>query len=173
MRKAMTAALDSLTIFLHPQIYFCDETRSEDFVFVEKYRAKVAKEDKPLLELPKDSAERLMWITRLDTGSLNGELILNSNDGGSSSQQHGIRPTSIYWFRLRVTMLVLSSAFSSLWKWRITLGSVTPTLLLRYHRTWMPLHVVYLTNLFGHQWGRKESGTAPSLPCARGLRFLL
>ena len=74
MRKATVAALDSIGIFMRPQVYFCDGTAGEEAVFLQEYKAKAGKEARPLVELPKDAAQRMMWITRLDTGSLIGEF---------------------------------------------------------------------------------------------------
>ena len=70
MRSATRAALDHFTIFVHPEIYICDDAAAEGVPFIKEFKAKASKEWKALIELPQDAPQRLMWMTRLDTGSL-------------------------------------------------------------------------------------------------------
>ena len=74
MASAVQTALSQITTFMHPHIYISDDPMLEEAPFVLEYRTKATKEAKTLIELPPDAAERLMWMTRLDSGSLSGKL---------------------------------------------------------------------------------------------------
>ena len=73
MHSAVEEALSHITIFMHPHIYISEDPTLEEAPFAIEYRAKAVKEKKTLIELPQDASERLMWMTRLDTGSLSGK----------------------------------------------------------------------------------------------------
>ena len=86
MHSAVEAALTHITIFMHPHIYISEDPTLEEAPFAIEFRAKAAKERKTLLELPQDASERLMWMTRLDTGSLSGKYNLDCWADISDSQ---------------------------------------------------------------------------------------
>ena len=60
--------------FMHPQAVLIDGSGQEDPLFLRALREKLVQVQKPLIEMPNDVAERFMWITRLDYGSLRGEF---------------------------------------------------------------------------------------------------
>ena len=74
MHLAVKAALDNINIFVHPEIYMCDDAAVEEVPFMREFKARAAKESKVVIELPTDALERLMWVTRLDAGSLRGRF---------------------------------------------------------------------------------------------------
>lgn len=73
MGAAVEAALKYFKTFLRPHIYFCDDSAFEEPSFIREYRAQTIMESKALIELPDNAPERLMWLTRLDSGSLSGK----------------------------------------------------------------------------------------------------
>lgn len=72
MEVSVTAALGHIQTFVHPQVIITDHESREDVFFIKAIRAKAAAIDKSVIELPTNAAENLMWITRLDSGSLAG-----------------------------------------------------------------------------------------------------
>ena len=75
MEASVNAALGHIHSFMHPQVYIVDE-REEAF-FMKQIRAKGVETGKSIVELPFDAASRLMWITRLDSGSLRGKSAMS------------------------------------------------------------------------------------------------
>jgi hypothetical protein len=73
MRVSVAAALAHINHFMHPQAVFIDKSEEEDEYFVRAMREKARDLNKPLIELPENSVEDLMWMTRLDSGSLAGK----------------------------------------------------------------------------------------------------
>lgn len=69
-KVAAGAALAHLHRYLHPQVLLTDELGREEASFAEAIRAKAAALGSPLVEIPAAAADRLMWITRLDSASL-------------------------------------------------------------------------------------------------------
>ncbi|KAF1841256.1 uncharacterized protein K460DRAFT_371259 [Cucurbitaria berberidis CBS 394.84] len=67
---AVKGALRYIHSFLHPQAAIMDDSLVEDASFAKGVRDKTEKVGIPLIEVPKDRSEDLMWITRLDAGSL-------------------------------------------------------------------------------------------------------
>ena len=58
---------------MHPQVHIVDGSSKEEAVFMKGVRSYGYKAGKPVIELPPDAAKNLMWMTRLDTGSLSGK----------------------------------------------------------------------------------------------------
>ena len=73
MEASVSAALVHIHSFMHPQVYIIDD-REQPF-FVKQIRAKALETGRSIIELPSDAASRLMWITRLDSGSLKGKSV--------------------------------------------------------------------------------------------------
>ncbi|KAL8935285.1 MAG: hypothetical protein Q9216_005504, partial [Gyalolechia sp. 2 TL-2023] len=70
MEVSVSAALGHIQTFMHPQVVITDDAGREDGFFTKAIRAKAFEMGKTVIELPKDSSENLMWITRLDSASL-------------------------------------------------------------------------------------------------------
>lgn len=75
MKVSVTASMEHLQNFVHPQIIIIDDPAREDVFFIEALRSKVMDLGKAMIELPKNAAETMMWMTRLDSGSLSGKLL--------------------------------------------------------------------------------------------------
>ena len=75
MEISITASMEHIRTFVHPQVILIDNPSREDAFFVNALRSKAMEIGKSLIELPADATENLMWITRLDSSSLAGELI--------------------------------------------------------------------------------------------------
>ncbi len=73
MEVSVTAAFNNLHSYIHPQVIITDYSPREDTFFTRSLRNKAQELDTPIIELPPDAAETLMWMTRLDTGSLRGK----------------------------------------------------------------------------------------------------
>ncbi|MCJ1472416.1 hypothetical protein MMC13_001064 [Lambiella insularis] len=68
MELSVTSGLGHIHSFMHPQAYIIDD--NEDSFFVKSIRSKGFETGKPIIELPSNAVQRMMWITRLDHGSL-------------------------------------------------------------------------------------------------------
>ena len=72
MEISVEASMDHIHTFIHPQIIIIDNPSREDSFFVTTLRSKAKYIGKSIIELPSDATESMMWITRLDSGSLAG-----------------------------------------------------------------------------------------------------
>jgi hypothetical protein len=77
METSVFEALSIASRVLNLQVLIVNNLEEEDKFFVRPIRTRVHSLGKPVIELPKGAAEDLMWITRLDCGSLRGMLISN------------------------------------------------------------------------------------------------
>lgn len=75
MEVSVSAALGHIETFMHPQVVITDDQSREDAFFTRAIRAKASELGKSVIELPKDAAEKMMWIARLDSGSLAGNIV--------------------------------------------------------------------------------------------------
>jgi len=73
MGQSVEAALAHVHNFMHPQVYLVDGGGTEELFFLKAIRRKGHDARKSVLELPADAVQRLLWITRLDHESLEGE----------------------------------------------------------------------------------------------------
>ena len=74
MEVSVTASMEHIHSFMHPQIIIIDDPNREDEFFVGALRSKAMDIGKGIIELPPDAIESMMWLTRLDSGSLAGIL---------------------------------------------------------------------------------------------------
>ncbi|KAL8782658.1 MAG: hypothetical protein Q9213_005197 [Squamulea squamosa] len=70
MEVSVAAALGHIQTFMHPQVVIMDDHSREDAFFTKAIRAKTSELGQSVIELPKDASEKMMWIARLDSGSL-------------------------------------------------------------------------------------------------------
>lgn len=75
MEVSVSAALGHIETFMHPQVLITDDSSRDDGFFTKAIRAKAAELGKSVIELPKDATEKMMWIARLDSGSLAGKIM--------------------------------------------------------------------------------------------------
>lgn len=68
--SVVMTAMTHIHTFLHPQAAIIDDALSEDGFFVKGMRARTKSLGMPLIEIPKDKVDSMMWMTRLDAGSL-------------------------------------------------------------------------------------------------------
>ena len=68
----MEASMEHIQTFIHPQVIIIDNPSREDSFLVTTLRIKATDIGKSIIELPSDATETMMWITRLDSGSLAG-----------------------------------------------------------------------------------------------------
>jgi hypothetical protein len=73
MGLSVEAALAHIHNFMHPQVYLVDGGGTEELFFLKAIRRKGHDTAKSVIELPADAVQTLLWITRLDHGSLQGE----------------------------------------------------------------------------------------------------
>lgn len=73
MEVSVTASMDHINTFVHPQITIIDDPAREDVFFVDAIRSKMMDLGKAIIELPRDASETMMWMTRLDSASLAGK----------------------------------------------------------------------------------------------------
>ena len=76
MDASITSALHHIHSFMHPQVYITDEAGNDEVFFTNAIRSKGYETQRSVIELPADALHRMMWITRLDYGSLQGRLDL-------------------------------------------------------------------------------------------------
>lgn len=74
MARSVSVGMRHIHTFVHPQVVLTDGTEQEDPVFLKALRTKSREIQVSLIELPQDALEKMMWITRLDSGSLKGML---------------------------------------------------------------------------------------------------
>ncbi len=74
MEVSVTASMEHIHSFMHPQVLLIDDSAREDEFFVTALRSKAMEIAKGIIELPSDAIEKMMWLTRLDSGSLAGML---------------------------------------------------------------------------------------------------
>ncbi len=73
MEVSVTAAFNHINSFVHPQVIITDYSPREDAFFTTGVQNKARELGTPVIELPSNAPEKLMWMTRLDSGSLRGE----------------------------------------------------------------------------------------------------
>jgi hypothetical protein len=72
METSVGAGMGHIQTFVRPQVILTDDPNREDAFFTKALRSKALEIGKSVIELPTDAATNLMWITRLDSGSLAG-----------------------------------------------------------------------------------------------------
>ena len=72
MKISVTAGIEHIQTFVHPQVILIDNPSREDLFFINALRTKTMDLGKTVIELPLDAKENVMWITRLDSASLAG-----------------------------------------------------------------------------------------------------
>ncbi|KAL6719190.1 hypothetical protein ACLMJK_003427 [Lecanora helva] len=70
MEVSVAASLEHIHSFMHPQILIIDDPDREDQFFTKALRSKAMELGRGIIELPSDAIETMMWMTRLDSGSL-------------------------------------------------------------------------------------------------------
>ncbi|KAL8750560.1 MAG: hypothetical protein Q9184_006387, partial [Pyrenodesmia sp. 2 TL-2023] len=75
MEVSVSAALGHIQGFMHPQVVITNDPSREDAFFTRAIRARAFELGKTVIELPTDASENLMWIARLDSGSLAGKVL--------------------------------------------------------------------------------------------------
>lgn len=73
MEVSVTASLGHIQTYIQPQVLITDHAGREDGFFVKSIRSKAVEIGRSVIELPRDASENLLWITRLDSGSLAGK----------------------------------------------------------------------------------------------------
>lgn len=72
MEVSVEASMEHIHTFVHPQVIIIDSPGREDTFFVTTLRSKAMDIGKSIMELPSEATENMMWMTRLDSGSLAG-----------------------------------------------------------------------------------------------------
>lgn len=91
MEVSVEASMEHIQTFVHPQVIIIDNPSREDTFFVTTLRSKAMDIGKSIIELPSDATENMMWITRLDSGSLAAwstiyvDLLIQAPSGSSGS----------------------------------------------------------------------------------------
>jgi hypothetical protein len=73
MQISVSAALSHVNNFMHPQVVIIDGSGNEELYFKKGIREKTNLLSITVIELPVNAGENLLWITRLDSGSLKGQ----------------------------------------------------------------------------------------------------
>ncbi|KAI9789815.1 MAG: hypothetical protein M1816_005732 [Peltula sp. TS41687] len=68
--RGVTSAWHHIQTFIHPQVVMLDSTEQEDSILVKTLQEKNQDLQIPIIGLPQDALENMMWITPLDCGSL-------------------------------------------------------------------------------------------------------
>ncbi|MCJ1381145.1 hypothetical protein MMC17_004254 [Xylographa soralifera] len=91
MGASVTSALHHIYGFMHPQVYIIDQASNEELFFANAIRSKGYETQKSVIELPTDALTRMLWITRLDYGSLQAwhntyvDILIHAPLGSSGS----------------------------------------------------------------------------------------
>lgn len=75
MEVSVKAGVGHIDRFVTPQALIIDYQGREDAYFISAIRSKALSMGKSLIELPADAEKNMMWITRLDSGSLAGKVL--------------------------------------------------------------------------------------------------
>lgn len=70
MESSVFLALGPIHSFIHPQVYIMDDPNEEEAYVVKGLKAAGYQTGKAVIELPTNAAQNLLWLTRLDIGSL-------------------------------------------------------------------------------------------------------
>ena len=70
MEVSVAAGLGHFMNFIEPTVVVTDGSGVEDAFFTNSIRRKTNELGRPIIELPSDAVEKMMWISRLDSGSL-------------------------------------------------------------------------------------------------------
>ena len=73
MEVSVTASIGHIHKFVLPQAILIDNAEREDSFFVNSVKSKAIELGTSLIELPSAATENMMWISRLDSGSLAGK----------------------------------------------------------------------------------------------------
>ena len=73
MEVSVTAGIGHIHKFVLPQAILIDSAETEDKFFVNSIKSKATELGTSMIELPSAAMENMMWITRLDSGSLAGK----------------------------------------------------------------------------------------------------
>lgn len=73
MEVSSGAALGHINNFMHPQAVIVDNSDTEEEYFLIGIRDRSIEVGRTLIELPGNAEQRLVWLTRLDSSSLNGK----------------------------------------------------------------------------------------------------
>ncbi|MCJ1358659.1 MAG: hypothetical protein MMC33_008659 [Icmadophila ericetorum] len=91
MESSVFLALGPIYSFIHPQVYIMDESSKEEAWVVKGLQTAGSQTGKAVIELPIDAAQRLLWMTRLDIGSLGAwgqvsvDILIQAPSGSSGS----------------------------------------------------------------------------------------
>ncbi|RDW80696.1 hypothetical protein BP5796_05394 [Coleophoma crateriformis] len=91
MTVSSSAALNHIHNFMHPQVIIIDGSGNEEAFFLKGVRDRAAVINRPIIELPKDSEQSLLWITELDCVSLEAwnkvhfDILIHAQPGASGS----------------------------------------------------------------------------------------
>lgn len=91
LEVSSAAGLGHVNTWMHPQALIMDDSLKEDVPFVKGIRAKAQDLGLPIIEVPADRSETLMWMTRLDSGSLRSwhkptiDILVHGLSDGSGS----------------------------------------------------------------------------------------
>jgi len=73
MEVSASAGLSHINTFVHPQAILVDGSSAEDQFFLRAFRDRTGWLGVTLIELPENAEQNLMWLTELDSSSLNGK----------------------------------------------------------------------------------------------------
>ena len=76
MEVMVSASIGLIYNFMHPQVCIIDGSGNEEDFLISGVRLKAPDIGQPVIELPNNAAELMMWMTRLDSGSLKGKYAL-------------------------------------------------------------------------------------------------
>ena len=85
------AAMNHMQTYMHPQAIIVDDSADEEQWFIRAIRKKAKKFGRPLIAVPGKDAERLMWLTHLDSGALTSwhkpsiDILIHAPAKGSGS----------------------------------------------------------------------------------------
>jgi len=80
METSVFEALGMVNRIMNLRVIIVDNLEEEVGFFARSIRTKVHGSRIPVIELPRGAAENLMWMTRLDYGSLSG-MLMSKTDG--------------------------------------------------------------------------------------------
>jgi hypothetical protein len=73
MEISCSAAFSHINTYIQPQATFIDVSKEEELFFIAGVKERADSLGRTIVEMPKDSEDKLMWTTLLDSASLSGK----------------------------------------------------------------------------------------------------
>ena len=92
MTVSASAGFNHINTFIHPQATVIDGSGEEDDFFMKGLKKRATLLGRTIIELPDNAEQTMLWITMLDSASLNGKIALQKDYTKLKYRQPGTGP---------------------------------------------------------------------------------